>query len=206
VKFQKQFKIELVCADNPKRCISGVYHDKTQKRLCATDGKMLVSIPVEENQDDAEGFIPPEAIKGGRDNRNPEATLEVHENTVAWTNKKGQRMEDRLIEGTFPKYENHLRPLLPKKTQQLVVLRLDPSLLFRLVQALGCSFGKNTGDTHHAVTLQFLVEKSDGTARDRMLVSADDGVALGVLMPMKPLVPTEVVEEKKEVSDETPQA
>ena len=115
--------------DPEHETLSSVYFDKQHSRLVATDGIILVAIPVESEDEDVSGCISPQAITIAR---KIHGTLRLHEKEIIIESKQGTFHCQRS--GEYPSIESVLSQIDSGKDQ--AVISLDAKRLLRLTKAL----------------------------------------------------------------------
>ena len=162
--FPKNKRIELCVG----RHHTQVYLDAEHKRLVATNGNMVVSLPVETHGDDVSGPISPAAIKLARKlAKGDQVVIKATSDTLRTID--GATMP-RDLSG-FPPYEKVLTDY-----KEGVTISLDAKMLYDLSQALGAD-RKLAG-----VTLTFPEGTSARLPIQVALYEPDGGRA--VLMPL----------------------
>lgn len=173
--YDKRYRPE-VCAssDEAREVLANVHFDAQKRCMVATDGHVLVKVPVDCVDDhDTTGPIPVAALKaankhGGK--REPLATMHANGSVMLASGVTMPRPEDIV----FPDWE---RVIPTDFGQQSVTFTINADLLARIQKALGSN----------GVTLTVRV---DGDGMAPILVKPNDAIskadgALGVLMPMR---------------------
>lgn len=109
MKIQKNRKVEKVCStDKTKMTLNHMYLkivNKEQAVLIATDGVMLVHVPVAPEGHDREGLVPPEALKYARrvqeTDEQDNLTIDVSDKVTVKTSDISASYE-RMSHLTFP--------------------------------------------------------------------------------------------------------
>jgi len=140
MKFSSACKIHKACAKAGSRY--AMNHVRFEGgNLIATDGRMLAIVPVEDAEEDAEGFIPKEAFNDACKVR-PEARIDAN-GTVEVHTRLGRVSMARPEEGEFPRFEAIMRDTATDAAS----VTLNDRMLWDLAQALGA------GDENNCVTL-----------------------------------------------------
>lgn len=174
MKLDPCYLVEQAVSKDETRRIASAHLDVEGKRVLATDGRILASVPVEVTTFDRSGPVPAAALSAAR-----KGDVSARRRLIGCGDALYRRGED----GHFPP----VRPVLPKfqrGDEGTVTVALDPRLLLALAQAIGVG-------THGGVTLTFQPAPHAGRMLDAVLVlndgssSKDDGAAFGVLMPRR---------------------
>jgi hypothetical protein len=183
MKLAKDKKIELcVCKDITRDHLAHPMLDVERKRLVATNGNVLVSIPVElEEGCDISGPVPVDAIKAGRKTvkAGDDFTVLVHQERVEVPAAPGMPRfkRDHEIASCFPKAKQ-VDTVIPNGKGHTVVIGIDARLLLDVAQALGSNIVELRIDPGNAA-------KGMEPYLVRAAVSGhvDDSGAVGVVMP-----------------------
>lgn len=151
-------RIEAVCArKNTRYAINGVCCDGANKRLCATDGRALVVLPIPDMPDgQCNATIPVDALEAFNPDNDERAThvkVTVEETTVHFPN--GKREIHPNIEGNFPKVDD----VLDWKSPCDLHVAFDADYLGRIAAAFGTS------------TVQIGIRLEDGRQTGPLLVA-----------------------------------
>ena len=122
-------KIEKAAPTNDVRYyLNGIYHDKDQNVVVATNGSILARIPAVDNDDDHTGIIPLDAVKDARkqSKHEPKITINGAANTINGASYP-------LIDGKYPDY---LRVIPDIEPGQPATITLNAKLLHELAQAI----------------------------------------------------------------------
>lgn len=150
--------------------------------LVATDGKVLVVVPVTSADYDIEGPLPTDLLKQAKARRGrDEIVVEARNGKASAVTSKGDTLRmDRPVTGDFPRYDK----VIPKHTSGWLRVALNPKLLLRLAQGLG-----SEEVVHMRIQIpegkggQLLPEK--GVSAPILVSPAQEGPdSIGVLMPM----------------------
>lgn len=133
----KECKIEgVVARENTRYAITGVKLDAERKRLLATDGRMLVELPIPAMKDETTAILPCETFKacrkGGKD-----VTCRIHCDGEQVT-VSGRSDEKKLpveTKGKFPDVDEVLKDAFDGK--HTVRLCLNVAYLKKVADALG---------------------------------------------------------------------
>lgn len=169
MKIDSQFQPTLaVSKDETRYALNNLHLDTAAKRLVATDGHMLCSIPVEVQEGDTTGPIQPDAFAMARKDQRKSGTVEIKANgSVALPN--GVTYERPNV-GQFPDYAQ----VIPEANRDGFKIGLDARLLYDLAVAIGSEKGRAI------VTLCFGKDSADP-----IRVTRSDNEAVGVLMPCR---------------------
>lgn len=188
MRFPADCQISRACSDEATRLsLMGAHLDVEKKRLTATDGRILLSIPVEIDEGDESGIVPAEALKEAVKLSRSKAWRHFGPNASIVTAGKVARLLDkrefRFIDMTYPNWEKVLPQFVPGITRT-VRLQFDPGLLYELAKAAGHD-PKDAG--RRAVTLEFMIDGEDDAAQKPMAVTVAGAPAgsIAVLMPMR---------------------
>jgi len=180
MKTKAKYQIELAASKDINRLvITNVHLDVEAKRMIATDGRILASIPVDVEEGDTSGPITQEALKKSRQGYSAKQkdSLDIHieaNGDLKVINGKDGSVTtyERKEQGNYPNYKQ----VIPKEAGS-VKLCFDPVLLTRLAAAIG-SKGQ--------VTLEFTPCEKTGEVKTAIKVTGcNDSEALGVLMPRR---------------------
>ena len=157
MKFNKVFHIEKAASTDENRYVlNGVYLDKEEKKLIATDGRRLAMVPCEPDAEDESQIIPSSALQAHRRSRGKkDKVLELTCNgSIRYETKEGKAEADK-VEGNFPAYKQ----VLPKWDEGVLSheFSFNPKFLYELAQALGSPEG---------VTLKIAIAYYDERATD----------------------------------------
>lgn len=177
----KKLKPELIVSKDEIRVnMTAVHLDTEIKRLIATDGHMLVSVPIETQEHDTTGPVPVEAFKRARTlatKSDPEVQIQANGSIVM---RDGGTMPREDV-GKFPDF-NQVMPSFGPYEAGTMTVSFNPALLMELVKAIGIE--KTCG-----IRLTFKVDSSLPTSGDLgpLLIESNDSnnKAIGVLMPMR---------------------
>lgn len=136
MRFSKHYQVYKAAASTAKAskyAIAAVYLDTKAKRLVATDGRMLASVPVIPEKDDTTGLIACETVKAACQGAvNGEAALSrTDQRTVVKT--AWGILHATPPDGIFPPYGEYVS----QRSDIKVSVTLDVNLLKRLSVALG---------------------------------------------------------------------
>jgi hypothetical protein len=178
LKIDRQYKPQLCVSKAPTRSdlaegdhdLTQVYYDKQSGVCVATNGHLLVTVPVTD-ENDAAGHIPPSAFVDAVKLDKPlaEVTLAVTSERVTLSNGASV---PRQAAGEFPHYLN----IMPTFGDDAVSITFSAAYLATIAKALGAN-------KEGAVTLTFN-PKDSGPIRVRA-VGAYSDKAVGVLMPFR---------------------
>jgi hypothetical protein len=144
MEMDKHYKPELIVERTSQYSVHKyLYLDTIRGVLVATNGHMLIKVPVDITGRDVSGFIPAEVIERARDRAN-----ELHRNKlfVKATTKRlvvGTATFDRPFFEKYPDYEECVIAKLPSYNQR-IVFGVDMNYIDRLRSALGM------GDSKHS--------------------------------------------------------
>jgi len=188
MKFDRTLRPWLAASTDESRIhLVNLMLDVEKKRLLATNGHILVSVPVAPGPGDKSGLLSVACVKWahGRAEHDgsDEAFIDCTSKSVAVvgdvTFKRPSELDKNV--GKFPPaYE-----IFPKfeKGEKLHVFALDANYLIKLANALG----KGEPGEDHSATVRLTVRAKDEML-DVIQVEVQDGVdgAIGLLMPRKP--------------------
>lgn len=172
MKAPKAAKVEKAVAGNKdgRYSIQNAYLDceDEQPYLVATDGHILVAVPVE--ADKAEhGFISPDALKAARKGKGDVISVSCNGNLALPDGQTFPRPDSQGV--TFPRW----RAVMPKADRPYVVkIGLNPTLLKNLADAMG------------AETVCLEIETATHAVKVTSL-RCEEGCkeSIGVIMPVK---------------------
>lgn len=179
MKFGSQYLVEKVTSDEPARyALHHVHLDVERKSLCATNGKALVSIPVEPEEGDVSGLLSVDAVKAARKiaGKRGEPCIKANGAAVLDDGSSHPRPE-----GMFPDVSTFLKGAPAWGVQ----LTIDPTLLLALAKAMG-------GEGHN-VTLRFQVHRPENGNGERFVVAKQAPIhasipgqpdVTGIIMPI----------------------
>jgi hypothetical protein len=196
VKFEPQFFIEeCVSRDETRPHLVSAHLDKAKARLVATDGHMLVAIPVKVEAGDVDGPVPKEALREARS----------HANRTRYSRKKGDdglpriRVGKRLLDTggaiyrrpppcTFPPWELVI-PTVEPGEPGTVTIGFNPHLFVAVAKAIG------EGTRRPFVQVTFKLPNAGQEALEPFVIRAGNGSgeAIAVVMPAR----TGVIHESK---------
>lgn len=173
-----QAAIEAAAAtDNGRYSLNAVQLDVEKKRLLATDGHILASIPVVPAADDHSGLIPVDAFKAARRmQRETKQDAMIAVNGSVRLTAGNVQAEFQKADGTFPNWE---RVMMPAKGRCTIAFDVD--LLVRLAKAI------DTRDTSTQKSrpryVEFWVKDQSSAIAVKVQGCPDDSI--GVLMPVR---------------------
>lgn len=138
MKLSKEMKIEGVCSTDKLRCALAEPYleiDNGAAHLIATNGRMLVALPVETGTNDASGYVSRDVLKAARKAGNKRDKAEISLNGVAEI-AGGITMprEGVAKECKFPNW----RQVVPNfEGKQTLSIGLDPAFLMAIANAIG---------------------------------------------------------------------
>lgn len=138
MKLHKELQVERVCSNDKTRdALASPYLDG--KHLVATNGRALVAIEVEREDDDVDGWIAVETLKASRKMEKAFEQKRIRCNGVC-TLANGTRYL-RPLEGTTSKFPNW-KQVIPEGGSFLQAhIAFNPSMLLDLAKALGSEDG-----------------------------------------------------------------
>ena len=174
--------IELAVSEDKFRPVmQGVHFDATTKRLIATDGHIMASVPVEADATDHAGIIPVVALKAARKlakdkrNRAMPAAVKIACNGSVTVSDGVASETHAYIDGTFPNIDLILKGApLPEGPPTII---LDAELLLTLAKAIGPKM--NNGGYRVALWID---SKRLGPAYVKASANAEE---FGLIMPMR---------------------
>jgi hypothetical protein len=178
----KKCKIESAASkDKTRHSIIEPYLEirESGSRMIATDGRILVVVPVETTPDDVSGYVSADALKASRKGKQVESVIRCNGALETWDGASYPRPDL----GTYPNVDQVMPKNEATHGKRKIRFSVDAALLSRLADAMGTD----------GVTLEFLADESDGSVSDPLMVtprSTSDRKcatidALGVLMPMR---------------------
>lgn len=178
MKFKKQYKILSAAASEEYRYMtSGVKFEKDPGRLIATNGRIMVVVPVEDTDGDVDGIISPDAMKlAGKGGKKGETTIASLDSVARVFLKEGTADFPHL-EANFPDWE----VVQPKASTTDLNITLSGAYLKDIVDALGTA-----GDDLDGVKFQFKLKKGqiDDNAPVRVEAASPLNGAYGCIMPI----------------------
>jgi len=126
---------EVASKDDTRYVLKGIYIDAEDKKIVATDGCVIASLPIKECSGDVNGIVPTEAwkrlLQDHKRNRATEIRFTLSEKHIEWD----WCGKAELIVGKYPSYKQ----VIPGESahKDLLEVGLDPDLLLRAVKALG---------------------------------------------------------------------
>lgn len=171
MKYSTRYKPELICSkDGTRPSIEDAELREINGKpvLCATDGRRLVVIPVEECDPSEYGRVPKKALQfakqSRKDKRQPIVKLDLN-GSVKFENGWTMPREQGLI---FP----NVQSVIPGNRQEIKVC-FNAKYLYEIAQAMGVE----------NVSLGFVQQGSQ--VIDAIRVTAENEKAFGVLMPVR---------------------
>lgn len=182
--------------DETRHILNSIHFHREKKRLEATDGNMLVTIPVEETEDFPEdtftadaadapdAIIPLGAVVKALKNAPAQPTSPIL-GSVALTGRNGkvtltsndfytvQRVEVRPIDGEYP----NLDRVTPKPDESWVTVALSGALLGKV-----CDYAKRHATNGHS---QIIFRIKDDVSGVTFRIHTEAGDLDGVLMPLR---------------------
>lgn len=176
MQFETHYKIELAVGDDSRGPLAFVNYDAEKKRLIATNGHVLASVPCTPDEGDHGVLLSVDSIKAARKANKSTPTLLC--NGVAKV-PNGPQFEHPDAWLKFPEWMRVL-PTFDTLSRGTVTVAINPALLMTLAKALGAEKG---------VVLTLNLANMDGPIRVVGSSASNDG--LGVLMPMRTLTDSE---------------
>lgn len=175
MKFETANKLEkIVSKDETRFALTHAYHDKDASMLVATNGHMLVALPVTENSTDDSGFVPVDALKAARKAKGLSESPDV---TIVDGKVSCPRVSMTFApdtEGcTFPEWKRGLPSFNPSE-RNVATITLNAKYLAALAEAMGSD--------NDAIQLTFSVDDSYGPV---MVRATGNNPAVGVIMPIR---------------------
>lgn len=167
MKIEKKYKPELICSKDATRpSIQETYATKHKGKpvLVATDGRRLLAVPIEVDNEKEYGYIPKAALKFAK------ASLLERRSTFIQFSANGKITFSngwtmpRDNQQVFPKWET----VIPKEAPETIAI--NAKLLYELAQSMGCE----------TVALH-IGEKNEGI----IVKPTENNEAFGVLMPVR---------------------
>lgn len=146
--------------------------DLTDPRVVATDGRMMIAVPVVPEDGDTSGSLSPDALAAARKVAGKQANEIVLAAGKHYILPDGTSMP-RKDAGRFPSWRT-LMPAYKAGDPGTVTIGFDARLLARLVKAMGVN----------EVILTFPLPEPDAVMVDPIRVTASND-AIGVLMPVR---------------------
>lgn len=116
-----------------RESISEPYFDADKKVIVATDGKVMVLLPVDNSENDVSGHIPIEAISQAQ----KQSGILMSEKTITVDTKGVKTEYPRPDLGSFPQFESVTIPA--DKSKKVVAFKIDLRLLKAVEEAFGAS-------------------------------------------------------------------
>ena len=176
MRLDKAQRIELaVSTDDGREFIASAYLDTERRELAATNGHVLVVLPVTLDDGDTTGRVSVEALKAARKLATRGAPVEVQANgALQLTNGASYPRPDTC--GEFPNYREVMPDYSARKT---VTFGVNASYLWQVAQAIGCT----KGDANVMITIP--VPSDDGDMLDPIKVERTGDDSVGVVMPCR---------------------
>lgn len=177
MKFDTTLKIEKIASkDETRYALNGVYHDKEAKKLVATNGHILVAIPVTENEHDDAGLMPLDAVKYARDAAKKNKASEAPNATIV-DGKISIPMSGAAVPAVenvqFPEWQRVL-PSFNPADRNVVTITLNAKYLAALADALG--------SRDDSLQLTFALDNAYGPV---MVRAGTDNGNVGAIMPIR---------------------
>jgi hypothetical protein len=164
MKMDKSYKPELCASDDSTRTqLCEPWLDVEKKRLCATNGHMLISVPIETDDVDATGPLPSDALKAARKACGRSASeISLSANGTVQIPGGASFPRDKTVQ--FPPIDQVI-PSYKKGDKGTVTFGVNAHYLATLAKALGSDTG----------VIQITIKIENGTTLDPLLVSRDVG-------------------------------
>lgn len=135
MKMDKRYRPELIASkDETRSMLLEPWLDVVNKVVVASNGHMLVAVPVETGEGDTTGVMPSEALKAGRKAAKGLAEVEIAANGAATTTSGASfvRKDMNFVpwQAVVPSYR--------KGDKDTITIFFDANYLKQLVDALGC--------------------------------------------------------------------
>lgn len=128
----KNHKLHKVCSKEAYRpALTGVYFDKKNSRLIATNGHVLAMSPIEPDKYDKECIMPAKAYL--EECKGTGTSVLKLGKKIELIAKTGEKLQFDPIEETYPDYERSM----PQEEKTVFKLRINARLLKDLSEALG---------------------------------------------------------------------
>lgn len=114
-----------------RESISEPYFDADKKVIVATDGKVMVLLPVDNSENDVSGHIPIEVISQAQ----KQSGILMSEKTITVDTKGVKTEYPRPDLGSFPQFESVTIPA--DKSKKVVAFKIDLRLLKAVEEAFG---------------------------------------------------------------------
>ena len=179
-KLMKMRNTKIESAVDPKDMreqLSEPYLDVENKRLVATDGKILTAIKVEVEPDDVSGYISKDALEAARKiaRKDREDTIEIRANGSLEL-KNGDKL-NRPDLGTFPDIDNILN-MLETDPAKTIRLGINAKLLLDLAKSLA--------NATQVVILDFVIDDNNAvTSAINVSVAKQGSDDKAVIMPVR---------------------
>ena len=179
-KLMKMRNTKIESAVDPKGMreqLSEPYLDVENKRLVATDGKILTAIKVEVEPDDVSGYISKDALEAARKiaRKDREDTIEIRANGSLEL-KNGDKL-NRPDLGTFPDIDNILN-MLETDPAKTIRLGINAKLLLDLAKSLA--------NATQVVILDFVIDDNNAvTSAINVSVAKQGSDDKAVIMPVR---------------------
>lgn len=179
MKTEKVYHIEKCASTDPHRfVINGVYLDKEDKSLIATDGRTLAVVPCKVDSEETSQIIPSktyQAIRKARPLKNQQYLEAECNGNITFEDRDGNQVKGSPIDGVFPNWKQVVPDFKDKKTHTLL---FNPQLLQQIAGAIG-----SPGE----IKLEFELE-ADGATLTPLKVTGKFKKAFGVLMPIRHII------------------
>ena len=169
MKIAKRYRPEIVASrDIDRASITDPYLDTKAERLVATDGRMLVAIPVETEKSERSRYLACSLLKAARNLGDDEVPAEIEDQEIVEYGVLWPAAQERM----FPDWQSVV-PKMKHGDPGTVTVHLNPRLLKSLAEAMASG---------SAVALTFDAGQPATALVVRPLLDSD---AFGVLMPMR---------------------
>lgn len=135
MKFKANLRPEEIASKDITRThLTNVWFDKDKKKLVATNGHMIITVPCEPGEGDVTGPVPSEAIKNARRRKLKDGTARVRlGKKLADDGKSLHRREQGVI---YPPYET-VFPKFKRGDKGTITFGVNPHYLVALMRAAG---------------------------------------------------------------------